>query len=265
MYPNSNLDLTVNMASTLTGQSLIFAEIDLDLKGGLFRSKALIGRGLGLLGMLIVILYVRVKLIGSHKQGFQWYDNPLAFEKSLTTKILSQLHLYGYNFKLLLFPATLCCDYTVNAIPHVVSIFDSRNLLSAAFLSTVAHLIRVAFRATTSHHHRHAILVSLSLIIIPFLPASNLFFPVGFVLAERVLYIPSMGLTLLVAMGLDQLQISPRKKDWILVIRVIIFFLFIMGSVRTMTRNLDWRSEATFIHIYFKRNQFPTLNPYFKP
>ena len=46
------------------------------------------------------------------------------------------------------------------------------------------------------------VLMSLSLLILPFLPASNLFFPVGFVLAERVLYIPSMGFCLLVALGM---------------------------------------------------------------
>ena len=41
----------------------------------------------------------------------------------------------------------------------------------------------------------------LSLLTLPFLPASNLFFPVGFVVAERVLYLPSMGSCLLVAYG----------------------------------------------------------------
>jgi hypothetical protein len=32
--------------------------------------------------------------------------------------------------------------------------------------------------------------MGLALLVIPFLPASNLFFKVGFVVAERVLYIP---------------------------------------------------------------------------
>lgn len=41
--------------------------------------------------------------------------------------------------------------------------------------------------------------------VLPFLPASNLFFPVGFVVAERVLYIPSMGFCLLVAYGWSKL------------------------------------------------------------
>jgi hypothetical protein len=42
---------------------------------------------------------------------------------------------------------------------------------------------------------------SLVFLILPFLPASNLFFPVGFVVAERILYIPSMGLCMLIAYG----------------------------------------------------------------
>jgi len=46
---------------------------------------------------------------------------------------------------------------------------------------------------------------SLALMVFPFIPASNLFFPVGFVVAERVLYAPSMGFCLLVAVGLHLL------------------------------------------------------------
>jgi len=41
--------------------------------------------------------------------------------------------------------------------------------------------------------------------VFPFIPASNLFFPVGFVVAERVLYVPSMGFCLFVAVGFQVL------------------------------------------------------------
>lgn len=54
---------------------------------------------------------------------------------------------------------------------------------------------------------RQLSLFALSLLIVPFLPASNLLFPVGFVLAERVLYLPSLGVCLLVAVGVDKLQV----------------------------------------------------------
>ena len=36
--------------------------------------------------------------------------------------------------------------------------------------------------------------------VFTFLPASNLLFPVGFVIAERVLYLPSAGFIILVVM-----------------------------------------------------------------
>ena len=47
--------------------------------------------------------------------------------------------------------------------------------------------------------------MSLVLVVVPFLPASNLFFRVGFVVAERVLYLPSAGYCLLVALGVSVL------------------------------------------------------------
>ena len=47
--------------------------------------------------------------------------------------------------------------------------------------------------------------MSVVLLVVPFIPASNLFFRVGFVVAERVLYLPSAGYCLLVALGVSLL------------------------------------------------------------
>lgn len=48
--------------------------------------------------------------------------------------------------------------------------------------------------------------MALALLIVPFLPASNLFFRVGFVIAERVLYLSTAGFCILVVMGICKLQ-----------------------------------------------------------
>ena len=60
------------------------------------------------------------------------------------------------------------------------------------------------------------VLLSLGLLVLPFIPATNLLFPVGFVVAERVLYLPSMGFCLLVAFGCDKLfqvfKLPPSSK-----------------------------------------------------
>lgn len=56
--------------------------------------------------------------------------------------------------------------------------------------------------------------MALALMVIPFLPASNLFFRVGFVIAERVLYIPSIGFCLLTVCGIEKLvKTYPSNKS----------------------------------------------------
>lgn len=54
---------------------------------------------------------------------------------------------------------------------------------------------------------------SLALMVLPFIPATNLFFPVGFVVAERVLYTPSMGFCLMVAHGWERLTQHRKYVD----------------------------------------------------
>lgn len=49
---------------------------------------------------------------------------------------------------------------------------------------------------------RLAVGMSLTLLLLPFLPASGIIFKVGFVVAERVLYMPSLGSCLLVTIGM---------------------------------------------------------------
>lgn len=44
--------------------------------------------------------------------------------------------------------------------------------------------------------------------LLSFLPASNLMFRVGFVIAERVLYLPSAGFIIIVVLGIRRLCLN---------------------------------------------------------
>lgn len=55
------------------------------------------------------------------------------------------------------------------------------------------------------HSNPLLLVLAWALLVVPFLPASNLAAYVGFVVAERVLYLPSMGACLLVALGCQSL------------------------------------------------------------
>lgn len=89
----------------------------------------------------------------------------------------------------------------------------------------------------------NVVVFSLGLLAIPFLPATNLFFYVGFVIAERVLYIPSMGFCLLVAVAMRTLYIQLRRKSARTVLVYCSAALVLLFSVKTVLRNRDWESE----------------------
>lgn len=86
-------------------------------------------------------------------------------------------------------------------------------------------------------------LYGLALIILPFLPATNLFFYVGFIIAERILYIPSIGFCLLVANGVDLLikkYTGNRKEILTGVMAVLMIF-----ALKTFNRNFVWKDEES--------------------
>ncbi|PSN37297.1 hypothetical protein C0J52_24717 [Blattella germanica] len=90
-------------------------------------------------------------------------------------------------------------------------------------------------------NNAEVLLLSLAFIAVPFLPATNLFFYVGFVVAERVLYIPSIGYCLLIGLGCHVIH-SRTNKCLVLVCVALLLAAF---SVRTVQRNRDWVDEES--------------------
>ena len=125
----------------------------------------------------------------------------------------------------------------MNTIPPISSLWDPRNVLTLAAFGGLALLSWLAMTSPSAKLKR-PLITALLLLVLPFLPASNLFFPVGFVVAERVLYTPSMGFCMLVALGAWQL----RKYSSSL-LKVCVMSLALMHSAKTLARNRDWHSS----------------------
>ena len=112
---------------------------------------------------------------------------------------LSWLYLTFINSWLLLNPWNLNVDWRFGGVPIINSLIDPLNLLTLLTLVSLA-VLGVWSVCGSGERHRTVVL-ALSLLVLPYLPASNLFFPVGFVVAERILYLPSMGFCMLVGYG----------------------------------------------------------------
>ncbi|GFU19321.1 protein O-mannosyl-transferase TMTC3 [Trichonephila clavipes] len=200
-------------------------------------------------GTAVCLLIARVKIMGAQLPVFTKFDNPAA-ASAFPVRQLTYNYLLPVNAWLLLFPSDLCCDWTMGTIPLVESIFDPRNAATLTFYCVLGAIVWVALKADTKHFQ--LLSVSLSLLVLPFLPASNLFFPVGFVVAERILYIPSMGFCLLVAYGWNLLYKKIGNKGIVvMLIAVVIMF----HSLKTVLRNNDWVSEKEIFAAGLKVNK----------
>ncbi|XP_055634788.1 protein O-mannosyl-transferase TMTC2 [Toxorhynchites rutilus septentrionalis] len=83
------------------------------------------------------------------------------------------------------------------------SSFSSSSSSSTSSASSVSSLS--CDDSTAKFNSSAAILISISLLTLPFLPATNLLFYVGFVVAERILYLPSVGYCLLIGLSVSKL------------------------------------------------------------
>lgn len=93
------------------------------------------------------------------------------------------------------------------------------------------------------------LLIAFSVIIVPFLPASGLI-RVGFVIAERVLYIPSIGFSLFVASGVVNLLKKFSRQKIIVYVFFGIFLSF--HAIKTHQRALEWASEYKLFYSALK-------------
>ena len=190
---------------------------------------------------LMSLLMFRIQMMqGSSLPVFTKFDNP-ASHASTISRYLTYSYLPCLNIWLLLCPLQLCCDWTMGSIPLLQSATDPRTLAIIAIVTLLFFLILTLISSTETYSKQ--VLFSAAWMILPFIPASNIFFPVGFVIAERILYIPSMGFCLLVSMGIQRLYHQCRSVRTIL---LSLFYLLVFShSLKTFARNFDWVDEQS--------------------
>ena len=138
--------------------------------------------------------------------AFSYVDNPISHgwqqlpsEDTLfgppatppLTRVLSAGYISAYYLWLLVWPLTLSPDYSYAAFPLVESYDDPRNVASA--LAAVSLLLAGVCAMLGRGGGRVGSTMAYLFVVLPLLPACQLFLPVGTVLGERLLYTPSIG------------------------------------------------------------------------
>ncbi len=134
--------------------------------------------------------------------------------------------------RLLVFPLHLRIDFSPAERTLVTSALDPRFLVG---LGCTVALVALLFFAWRRGHTMEAF--GLGWIAISYLPVANLLVPIGVLIADRALYLPSVGLAVAGGAWLARLQPSRRT--------VVVAALVAAGAVRTALRVPVWRNDNT--------------------
>jgi hypothetical protein len=145
---------------------------------------------------LVCILLFRSHLHGD-TQLYTWtiMENPISLEPHFLTRVLSYSHTHFLMLLKLFNPITphLCFDYGHYCLPIITSVWERVNILSIVAYGSVLYWILDALLLA-----QRSSLLAVSLFLLPLVPALNILFPIGTTLAERLLFVPSMGVSILV-------------------------------------------------------------------
>jgi hypothetical protein len=182
-------------------------------------------------------------------------EHLVAFHESLFVRFLSLSYYIVVNVWLLIFPNQLCSDWSFGTIPLLETISDVRVplvLLLYLVLSVVAY--RVFFFGDRAGPSFAPLKMGIAIGALTYLPSSGFLFKVGFVIAERVLYMPrsvcnsmwfcwtdgrSIGYCLVLVWLLTRVPKGVR----VFVVLVLLGFL----SAKSIHRNTEWLSNYTSV------------------
>lgn len=238
--------------------------------------------------LLFTMLYVRLWVMDFRPPKFKEGDNPTAFLSSLYLRQINFSYIYALNFWLLLAPAQLCFDWSMacleciccdrslpsqmefQTIKKILLIISFWIVITGILIRAVIEIFgsapkkvsEILLENTKGPSLSPMLGLAITLLLLPFLPAANIFFTVGFVIAERNLYLSVAGFSLLIAIGHNKLshflvssrvtsteskhRKRQRQKDTNKAkINGCILFMIIIFICKNVQRSCEWKDEET--------------------
>ena len=161
-----------------------------------------------------------------------YLDNPLAhFPASL--RIPNALRIAWKYVGLLVYPGTLSCDYSYNAI--LLYSNWRRTAPAVAASAFVSALLIWAF-----YKRKKEWFLAGTIYLAAFSVTANVLIPSGTIMAERLAYVPSIGFCLFVALIWIRLEERKQKLAW-----GVLSIVLVTLAVRTVVRNRDWHDNLS--------------------
>jgi protein O-mannosyl-transferase len=171
--------------------------------------------------------------LGEHPPSLALMNPLLAEGTGWITQWATAIRGLGLQWWLFVWPADLVADYSWRHLAPSPGFLDPPTAVAAL------SLLGLAFLAIRTRRHRPEIALSLGLWFLTALLTSNLVLIVGVLFAERLIYLPSAGMCLLVgALGSGGAVARGKPIQRALVVAWVV--ILAAASVRTVRRSWDW-------------------------
>jgi len=184
----------------------------------------------------IVFLVIRHAVLGQMVlTSSQELMNDSFLQATQSQHVASVFFVFLKYLHLLVFPHPLTYDY----YPYHIPLNDWGSMVPV--LSVLAYSV-IVFSGLFFIKRLPLLTISILLFLLPLLPVSNIFFPIGTFLNERFLYIPSLGFCLFIGFLLWKGIHSRILKfsTYFLIAGLGIFFTW-----KTVSRNFIWKNDLT--------------------
>ncbi len=173
-------------------------------------------------------------------------ENPLKFV-DWHERIFTALKVLSMYWEKLIWPIRLSADYSYNAIPVVKNIFSSL----PSFLGLLVLTILVA-SFILPKIHKTSFGFGAAVFFFPYLIVSNLLFPVGTIMGERLMYFSSLGFAIMAAFILT--KIFDYKKWSAKMVYGLLTAILIFYGGRAVIRNKDWHDNQALFYATVKES-----------
>lgn len=198
-------------------------------------------------GALIFYFILRIAVLGQYafKTKVEFIFNPLAYV-SFFERFFTSLKIMILYLAKIFVPYKLSADYSYNQIPIVKSLFSSPlSLIGLVFLCLMLWRVYQILR------RKKGVILDWILLFffLPFLVVSNIIFPTGTIMAERLMYFSSLGAVMILALVIERLFKFSKRAG-------IIFLLIILAiyGLLIISQNRVWASREALLTDSFKKS-----------
>ncbi len=196
----------------------------------------------------VVFLLIRRKVLGGVESPVPMIDNYIVGLPNFFAQRINAIYMLGYYVKTIIFPYPLISDGSYNHF-KAVTLTDWKFILSFIGLTSIFIYSLVTFKK------KNVFAFGILFFFITASLASNIFMLIGTNYGERLMYVPSIGYCLIIALLLTRLfktdikeNSSSSLKDFFSNYKMpilITLLICVVYSVQAINRSMEWKDNYT--------------------